>query len=338
MSAFVLIIIFTYNYVDSVAAANIVSRRATIGSSVAGQITYHEFRFTTLTNASVGSIVFEYCSNLPFYGSPCTAPAGLNVDSSTLTSQSGITGFSISAPETNANKIVLTRASVIAAPTIATYRFNNITNQSSANESIFVRISTHNSIDGSGAQIDDGAVAYATAEGVGVGGYVPPRLTFCVGQTVALNCATTEGSLMDMGEFSEFSPSSASSQFAASTNDPTGYSVYMSGGTMTSGNEVIPALSTNAPSIVGTSQFGVNLRGNSNPNVGADVSGSGTGVPATGYNTPNSYRFNSDELIVNSSLPSNFNRFTVSYIVNVTKDQRPGVYASSFTYTAIASF
>lgn len=338
MSAFVLLAVLSSGYMLKATAANMVSRSATIGSSLPSEVTYHEFEFQTLTNASIGSIVFEYCSNLPFYGAPCTVPAGLDVDSSSLVSQSGITGFSISAPDTNASKIVLTRAPAVAAPTNALYRFNNITNHSTNNQSVYVRISTHGSVDGSGAHIDEGAVVYTTVEGVGVGGYVPPRLTFCVGITVALNCSTADGSLLDMGELSEFSASSATSQFAVSTNDPTGYNVYISGGTMTAGNEIIPALSSNSSSIIGSSQFGVNLVSNSNPAIGANVSGTGTGVPIANYNTPNSFRYADGELIASSTLPTNFNRFTVAYLVNVSKDQRPGVYASSFTYTAVASF
>jgi hypothetical protein len=337
MSAFVLFIPFS-GYIAKVSAANIVTRSVTIGSSVPAELTYHEFDFVTLTNASIGSLVFEYCSNLPFYGAPCTAPAGLDVDSSTLFSQSGITGFSISASETNVNKIVLTRAPSVAAPTSASYRFNNITNQNTNNQSVYVRISTHSSVDGSGAQIDEGAVVYATVDGVGVGGYVPPRLTFCVGLTVALNCSTTNGSLLNMGELSELSASTATSQFAGSTNDPSGYNVYISGGTMTAGNEIIPALTTNSSSVVGSSQFGVNLVSNSNPVVGANVSGTGSGVPVANYNSINSFRYNDGELIASSTLPTNYNRFTVAYMVNVSENQRPGIYASSFTFTAIATF
>ncbi len=201
-----------------------------------------------------------------------------------------------------------------------------------------MRISTHTANNGSGSPIDLGAVVYTTSIGVGVGGYVPPFLTFCVGITVALDCSSASGSLLDLGELSSTQTKSATSQMSVSTNDPTGYNLFVSGGTMTAGNEVIPALSSSSVSSVGVSQFGINLRANSTPSVGSAVSGVGTCVPTANYNNSNVFRYNDGELVASSPITTDYNRFTVSYIVNVSEDQRPGVYASSFTYTAIASF
>jgi hypothetical protein len=260
------------------------------------------------------------------------------VSGASISSQIGITGFSISIPDTTTNKLVISRAAAVAGPVTARYIFANVINQSTNNQTVFVRLSTHSSTDGTGSPVDNGSVVYATVEGVGVGGYVPPHLTFCVGVTVALDCTSASGSLLNLGELSETTPRAATSQFAGATNDVTGYNVYVSGGTMTSGNEIIPALSSNASSQPGTSQFGINLRSNNSPVVGADVSGSGTGAAIAAYNIINSFRYNSGELIARSTLPTEYNRFTVSYLVNVSSGQRPGIYASSFTYTAVASF
>jgi hypothetical protein len=107
---------------------------------------------------------------------------------------------------------------------------------------------------------------------------------------------------------------------------------------MTSGNNVIPAMSATSGSSVGAAQFGLNLRNNSDPSVGAEVSGSGTGSPATGYGTVNQFRFVSGERVAMSSLPSDFNRYTASYIVNIPEDQPPGVYSTTVSYSAVVSF
>jgi hypothetical protein len=319
-------------------AADLRQRSITIGSSLASEVTNHEMRFTTATSGSIGSVVYEYCTNLPYFGTPCTAPAGLIVNGASIASQSGISGLSISGVHTTTNRLVLTRTPGVVGLVAYTANFSNITNQSTPNESVFVRIGTYSSTDGSGLPIDFGAVVYSTADGVGVGGYVPPFLTFCAGVTVALDCSTTAGELINMGELSTSNTNTGTSQFAGATNDLSGYSVYVSGGTMTAGNEIIPALVTNGSSNPGTSQFGINLRSNSTPSVGAEVSGGGTAVPNAGYGTSNSFRYNDGELIAQSPLPTEYNRFTVSYIVNVSEDQAPGIYASSYTYTAIASF
>lgn len=319
-------------------AADLRPRSVSIGSPLINEVTYHEYRFTTVTSASIGSVSFEYCSNLPFYGAPCSAPAGLVVNSSSITAQSGITGLSISAPDSNANKLVLARTASVIGLTPVVIRMDNIINQSTVNQSVYIRISTHGSTDGSGTPIDFGSVVYSTASGVGVGGYVPPYLTFCVGLTVSVDCSTTDGSLMQLGELSSSSAKTSTSQFAGATNDFSGYNVYVSGGTMTAGNTVIPALTTNSPSIVGQSQFGINLASNSSPSVGASVSGIGDAAATSNYGSSNSFRYNDGEMIASSTLPTDYNRFTVSYMVNISSDQSPGIYATSFTYTAIASF
>lgn len=326
--------LFYYSHVN---AADLVQRSVRIGSSVASEITSHEFRFTTATNASVGSLLFEYCSNLPLYGSPCTAPAGLVVNSSSILTQTGLTGFSLHG-SSNANRLVITRAAAVSAPTIANFVFNNITNPSGVNQTVFVRISTHASTDASGVPIDFGAVVFSTVPGVGVGGFVPPYLTFCVGVTVASDCSSATGDIIALGELSSVNSTTATSQFAVATNDPVGYNAYISGGTMAAGNEVIPNLISGTASAVGTSQFGINLRSNSSPSVGANVSGSGTGNPSSNYGTSNIFRYNSGDQIASSPLPTEFNRFTVSYVVNVSRSQKPGIYASSFNFTAVVAF
>jgi hypothetical protein len=219
-----------------------------------------------------------------------------------------------------------------------TLRLNNITNQSSNNQTVYARISTLASIDGTGPSVDRGAVVYATNDAIGVGGYVPPFLTFCVGITVDINCSTTLGALIDFGEFSDVSTVAATSQYSGYTNDPSGFNVFLNGSTMTSGNIVISPLSTSSPSVPGTSQFGINLRANTNPSVGGNAQGSGTSAPTANYNTPNIFRFNNGELISSTNLPTNPNRFTVSYIVNVPTDQSPGRYSTTLLFTAVASF
>jgi hypothetical protein len=107
---------------------------------------------------------------------------------------------------------------------------------------------------------------------------------------------------------------------------------------MTSGNNIINPLSPGGASLVGTSQFGLNLRANNSPTVGIDPFGPGSSAATVGYNTPNVFRFISGEAITNSPTSTDFKIFTASYIVNVPPDQTPGIYATTMTFTAIASF
>lgn len=318
-------------------AAQILNRSVNIGSSSATIATNHRFSFGIVTPAVVGSIEFEYCINSPQIGAPCVAPAGLSVNSATLQNQTGVTGFTMHSA-TASNRIVISRVPVASSPQQASYLFDGVMNPSAEQESVFVRISTFATDDASGVRIDEGAVVFTTARSLMTTGYVPPYLTFCVGLTVAVNCSTTDGNFIDFGELRRTAPAIGTSQFAGATNDTTGYIVSVHGNTLTSGNNLIPALAPGGASATGTSQYGLNLRQNSAPGVGQNPAGTGTSVVQPGYNSPNVFRFVSGDTITSSQLPTNFNRFTVSYLINVSQSQQPGVYAATMTYVATASF
>ena len=318
-------------------AAELKTRSISISSSTIGAPARHVFSFTVPSTIVLGSISFEYCTNSPLAFMPCTPPAGLNLASMALSAQVGNTGFTIDTTNSTANKIVLTRTPGAANAVASSYTFSNIINPTTANQTSFVRLATYISNDATGAATDEGAVAFATTDIFRVDAYVPPFLIFCVGVTVTLNCNTATGTHIDIGELSKTITATASMQFSGATNDATGYTTYMNGSTMTSGNNIINPL-TGGSSSVGTSQFGLNLRANSNPTVGIDPFGPGYSVATAGYNTPNIFRFVDGEALTNSPTSTDFKLFTASYIVNVPANQTPGVYATTMTITAIASF
>jgi hypothetical protein len=320
-------------------AADFLQRSVTIDSSIASETTRHTFEMRTVTAGPIGSFVFEYCTNNPFIGTSCVAPAGLDVDSVSLDGQSGITGFSVNGANTTDNRIVISRTVGATSPVDTTYVFSNVVNPSTVNQTVYVRISSHASTNGSGPVTDSGAVVFATVTGIGIGGYVPPYLTFCVGVTVNFGCqGGGQGFLEAFGEFTSSSASTVTTQFGAATNDPTGYNVFMNGQTLTSGNEIITPLASTTASTPGTSQFGINLVSNTNPSVGSNVGGPGVGAPTANYRQQNRFRFVNGERIASAPLPAAFNRYTVTYVVNVSEEQAPGIYSSTLTYTAIASF
>lgn len=318
-------------------AATLEDRNVEIGTSVASQNTSHKYQFTIGTSGNVGSIEFEYCTNNPLIGAPCTAPAGLDASGANITSQSGATGFSVH-PLTTANRLIISRIpSSVTAPQVVLYNFSNIVNPSTQNQSVYVRISTYATNNASGSRVDAGAVVFAITRGLSVDGVVPPYLTFCAGVTVALNCTTATGTSLSFGELSRNEPRFLTSQFAGATNDESGYIVTLSGITMTSGSNTIAPLSPGGSSTAGSSQFGLNLVSNTSPLVGQAVIGIGSAAPAAGYGTTNQFKF-ANEVIALSSLPTDFNRFTVSYIVNIASSQPPGIYNSTLTYIASATF
>jgi hypothetical protein len=318
-------------------ALELTQRSIRLTSSAPGATSDHVVSFDVRTASSLGSIVFEYCSNSPLHNDPCTAPAGLDTSTLSLVQQVGETGFSLHG-NSDANTIILTRPPSVATPQNVLYRFNDIINPNTPRQTVFVRLSTHTADDGSGSRTDDGAVVFSTDGGLAAELFVPPYLTLCVGVTVASDCSSSVGDTIDLGILSSSVSSTASSQFAAATNDFTGYNVAIAGTTMTSGSNVIPALAVPAISTSGVSQFGINLRANTNPSVGLNPSGIGTSVISANYNIINNFSFVNGSTLVSSPISTDFNRFTVSYMVNVSSIQPPGFYAATFTYIATASF
>lgn len=318
-------------------AAFLQQRTVKVATSVASANTTHTLSFNVTTTNIIGSVQFEYCENDPIVGSSCVAPIGLNSGSASLVSQTGETGFSISVNST-ANKIILTRTPVPTTPGLAEFVLSGIINPSVMNRTTYVRMTTYTSTDASGTYVDGGGAAFSTSGNFGAAAYVPPVLSFCVAVTVSTNCSSYSGTLGTFGELSNVQTRSLTTEMAAGTNDPTGYRIYVIGNTMTSGNSIIEPLSTQFPSVAGINQFGINLRKNNNPSIGENVQGSGVGNVLSGYNTPDQYRFVSGEAVAEATSASDYNKYTVSYIVNVTPQTRAGVYVTTVSYMAIAQF
>lgn len=298
----------------------------------------YTFGFTTNTLGPIGSISLRICTNYLFeFGDPCTAPPGLDASAAALTTQTGVSDFSID-PSSTANTLLITRpAATPVSPQPLTYEFSGITNPSDLG-SFYVRIDTFASTDGSGINTDYGNVVFVTNTDVTITTEVPPYLQFCTGITIdGFNCGTAQGGVINFGELSVATTRAATSQMLASTNAPYGYSVTLAGTTMTAGNNAIPAMAGGV-SQTGVSQFGLNARVNTLPSVGLDPGGPGLTMPSPLYDTPNQYRFNSGDIIASSNNTDDFRKITVSYIVNRHRDQPPGKYVATISYICLANF
>jgi len=282
-----------------------------MADSSASTITTHNLGFTLDSSASpLGSIEFQFCSNDPLEGTPCTPPAGFSVSGAILSSQSGNTGFSISSL-TSANDLILSAAAVIATPSLSPNLFvmTNVVNPSNSG-TFYIRIYTYSSLDASGPTTETGGVALSTATGLSVTSYVPPYLEFCAGVVIFNNnCATIVNYIVNMGDITDNQTSIATSQFLGATNATGGYTVSVTGTTLTSGNNTITGLSVPSPSIIGQDQFGMNLRVNDVPSFGSDPVGeidplSPTPVIAPNYGTANLYMFNNGDNLVSVPRPT----------------------------------
>jgi hypothetical protein len=326
---------FAYSHTS---ASPLQQRTLQLSNNLPGGVSEYKISTVVQTTGPLGSVKILFCSNLALLYYPCTPPAGFTLAAASIIAQSGVNGFSID-PSSTDNSLILTRtASPIAAGTIIDITIGGVTNQADAGAS-FARYYTYEAVDASGPVVDDGAVAYSLNEALGVSAEVPPYLTICVGTVIVGNdCSDVQGNFLQLGQFSITKASSGTVQVAVATNAENGYTVRILGPTMTSGNNIIPSLNAATPSGPGTSQFGINLRANSNPTVGNNPAGPGLGNPVSGYNQPNSFKYSSGDIIAGGTGVEDYRKYTVSYLVNISSRQPPGVYSSSFSYIGLGNF
>jgi hypothetical protein len=322
------------------ALGQLTTRKVAISNSEpsATGVTY-TFSFTTVSATTVKSVAIDLCSTLTGCTPPSTnTPTGESTTSATLGSASiPGSGGSWTGTFTTNNLIEISNSSNASGSAgAATITINGITNSSTANGTIYAEITTYSDAAWTTA-LDTGNVATSTmnsATGIQVSGTVAETLTFCTGTSgiTSSSCSGATGSTVSLGTLSSSTTGSGTSQFGATTNAGSGYTVTVNGTTLTSGSNTIAALATQTASTQGTGQFGMNLMANTTPSVGTAVSGAGSAAPSANYGTANQYRFVTGDTIASASAPDNFRLFTVSYIANISGTTPPGTYSTNLTY------
>ena len=338
--ALVLVVLGGYSFVAPATAhaAQMQNRSATMSSALAGATgVEYLFKFHIETPSLVGSIRLQFCDNSALEVDPCNPPPGFDATGTFIASQTGATGFLVSAPDSTANEVVLTRPPSLTVPVSASYNMVNITNQTN-NGVLYTRVSTYSSSDGTGPFIDFGAMALEILPSFDIAAEVPPYLLFCLGETITnFDCSTATEPFSELGDLTPNITSAGQSQVVVATNGQSGFNMRTAGGTMTSGNNTITAMS-GGTSAKGTSQFGLNLTANTSPAIGQTVTGPGIATVDPAYDQPDHFRFNSGDIVATAPAPNDFRKFTVSYIVNVPKGQPGGVYSTTITYVCLANF
>lgn len=343
------------------------------GGSEPSGVVNHFFDFKIATNASVGSILFQYCTtatgNTTFTGD-CTVPTGLDTTTVTQGTTNNAAQFETLNNTTN-GKPYLTRAApaTINATTELTYTLDNVTNPSTVG-TFFVRISTYASQDTSGIPIDEGTVAASTTNAINLTGTMPESLIFCTGATIGVDansipdCTTaTPGTISFNQLFSPTDTAFATSQMAASTNAGSGYVITVNGPTLTSGTNTIAAMGTATTSQHGKAQFGMDLMLNDGtayagaPTISgvagqadsANVTPAANGTnfrgqpkSSSGYDVAGTFKYVDGDAVAASDNggagPTDSQIFTSSYIVNVSGSQPAGSYKTTLTYICTPTF
>lgn len=325
ISGLLVFVLLLSSFSSSVSAAQITTRKVTLGSSVASAVTNYDFTFTVPSATVLQSASFTACTTA---SGACSTPSGFSVTGSTLTGQptnlGDASGWTVNT--STAGSLRLAKSGNSAAPTGSqTVSFSSVTNPSATNSTFFLRMTTYSDAAWT-TSVDTGTVAASTAGQITVTASVDEALTFTLAaNTVALGTLTTS------------STGSGTSTMTAATNANGGYSITVAGTTLT-GPSTITALGSATASSQNNKQFGLNLMSNSTPSVGANVTGSGTATAATGYNTTNLYKFVSGDTVATVGTQTNSNTFTTSYIANIDGSTAAGAYSTVLTYVASANF
>lgn len=151
-------------------------------------------------------------------------------------------------------------------------------------------------------------------------------------------------SSVNFGGFSNGSTATATATFGVLNYTSYGYSVFTVGSTPSNGSHNLSGMNPAAASQTGTEQFGINLKANTSPlTFGADEvqvpSGSFSyGSAASGYDTPNNFRYVNGEKIAGSNRSSGETDYTISYIVNTALTTPGGTYSGTQSLVVVGSY
>ena len=174
-----------------------------------------------------------------------------------------------------------------------------------------------------------GAIVIETNDVVTVTATVNPLLTFAISSNAVA-----------LGTLSSGSTASSSHTISVSSNAAGGFAVTYNGPTLTSGSSTIPAYTSLSNAIAGTPGFGINLKANTVPSVGADpTTNAGTCGVATDYGTTNKFTWiaSTATAVTNVTAPADC-IYTVSYVANISTITPAGSYTSATTYIATGTF
>lgn len=200
---------------------------------------------------------------------------------------------------------------------------------------------------------DGGSTLGETATGNATSGNFQSDAGFNTTGQPALGLAVSAG-FIDLGALSTSVSSTATASFSVRNYTSYGYVVQVVGSSPTNAGHPLTPLTTDTTSQVGQEQFGINLRANSTPNVGADpvpdtllpaysfgVAGDGiTGVfgSTRPYTIPNKFRYASGETVASSPKSSGVTTFTLSFLANISSTTPGGKYTGNLDIVATGTY
>jgi len=317
----ILVLVFAF-YIPRTNAAAVTSVSDTMSRLKASTASNHTITFTTPTGIASGNTV-----TLTFPAASFTMAASLT--GVTIADGAGADNAVTSAAyATNVLTITASVSSVVVAGHAAKIKIPSAQITNPVAGTYFITIG------GTFADTGSFAVVIVSNDQVVVNATVDPTLTFAI-----TNNSVTLLTVASGNPDASNTAYNGSNTLVAGTNATGGYVITYNGATLTSGGNTINAMAVGAGSLIGTEQFGVNLKNNATPNVGADPLG-GSGAPVADYNTADQYKFVAGTItsLASAAGPSQTTTFTVSYIANVADITEAGAYSTTITYICTGTF
>jgi len=152
------------------------------------------------------------------------------------------------------------------------------------------------------------------------------------------------GTTTDIGVLNPGSTATTTGSFSVKNYLSSGYSVVTVSSPPKNGSHNLNALNTPTASTAGSEQFGINLVANTSPTTfGANPSQNpdssfSFGAAASGYDTPNLYKYVPGDTIASSVKSSGETDYTISYIYNISSTTPGGTYSFNDVLVATATF
>jgi hypothetical protein len=149
-----------------------------------------------------------------------------------------------------------------------------------------------------------------------------------------LSCVLNNASI-NFGAFSTSVTLTANATFSVLNYTSYGYNVSMIGTSPTMGSHSLANMNPATTVSTGTEQFGINLVANTSPTafgafpVQVPDGTFSSGDAASGYDTPNNYKFVPGDTIASAAQSSGQTDYTISYVVNVSNNTPGGTYTAN---------
>lgn len=148
---------------------------------------------------------------------------------------------------------------------------------------------------------------------------------------------------VNLGALSASATKTGTATFSVLNYTSYGYIVQLIGQPPSNGAYTLAGMSSPAGSQTGQEQFGINLKNNSSPDIGAEVqqvpdNSFSTGAAASGYNTADVFKYQSGNTIAEASESSGRTDYTISYIANISISTPGGSYSGNQTLVVTGTY